>query len=90
MKFNIAREVPCIGPVRVGDVFPAKGGARYKISMWVVIAVNEKGATVLLGLNDNGEVTSACTYAEHVMERRVPIGRVEGLDELEFNVDALP
>lgn len=90
MKFNIARDVPCVGPVRVGDVFPAKGGARYKISVWVVIAINENGGTVLLGLNDKGEVTSASTYAEHVMERRVPIGRVEGLDELEFNVEPLP
>lgn len=90
MKFNISREVPCCGPVRVGDVFPAKGGARKKIAMWVVLAINENGATVLLGLNDAGEVTSASTYAEHVMERRVPIGRVEGLDELEFNVEPLP
>lgn len=90
MKFSINKDVPCFGDARVGDVFPAKGGARKRIAMWVVIAINENGSTVLLGLNDQGEVTSACTYAEHVMERRVPIGRVEGLEELEFNVEPLP
>lgn len=90
MRFRIAKEVPCFGPTRVGDVFPAKGGARHKIAMWVVVAINESGATVLIGLNDKGEITSASTYAEHVMERRVPIGRVEGLEDLEFNVEPLP
>lgn len=71
-------------------MFPAKGGARYKIAMWVVIAITESGGTVLLGLNERGEVTSATTYASHVMERRHLIGRVEGLDELEFNIEVLP
>lgn len=91
MKFNIQPAMKDFyGPVRVGDVFPAKGGARVRIAMWVVLAVNETGGTVLIGLNDKGEVSSATTYASHVMEQRVLIGRVEGLEDMEFNVEPLP
>lgn len=91
MRFNIAKDVPCFGPPRIGDVFPAKGGARRKIACWVVLAINpETGATILIGLNDKGDVTSATTYAAHVMELRTQIGRVEGLEDLEFNVEPLP
>ena len=69
---------------QVGDVFPARGPGVY---CWLVLAVKENGATVVLGLNETGEITSGQTYAPHVMERRERIGFVEGLDGLSLKLE---
>lgn len=80
--------------VRVGNVYPAKGAARKRIAMWVVIAINETRmggqSAHLIGLNDDGVITSTTSYGVHAMQGRDLIGRVEGLEDLEFNVEPAP
>lgn len=93
MKFRIEDKavLPQTPSVRVGNVYPAKGGARAKIAMWVVIGVDEGSQRVhLVGLNDIGEMRSTCSYGIWAMQSRDVIGRVEGLDELEFTVEPTP
>lgn len=91
MKFRFNDEVRerYSKEVRVGDVYPAKGGARRKIAMWVVLNIHN-GMVHLVGLNEEGVMTSTTSYGVHAMEERELIGRVEGLEELEFVVVPVP
>lgn len=92
MKFNTeaapANALECRG-VRVGDVYPCKGGRGYLKKAWVVMSVREDRCTVL-SINEHGEIICGETYGTHAFERRDLIGRVEGLEELIFNIQWEP
>ena len=62
MRFNIeppvARAAAGAFTVKVGDVYPAKGGARRKIAMWIVLSMSPSNRMVhMVGLNEEGEIT---------------------------------
>jgi len=75
--------------LRVGNVYACKGGN--KTRYWIVVGI--AGASVaLIGINTEGIVTSATSYGAHVFNGtssfvpRKVLGRVEGLDELNFDI----
>ena len=97
MKFNIQQPINdrmINGGVRIGDVYPAKGGARRRIALWVVLSItgtDHSGQMVhLLGLNEEGEITSTSSYGLHAMESRERIGYVAGLEDMQFNIEPMP
>lgn len=92
MKFNLPTETPPEPErteVRIGDVFNVKGRgpARY----WLIVALRDR-MCVAMGLDAEGTIVSGTTYGVHVFEgdrpgsKRIKLGRVEGLEELAFDV----
>ena len=80
--------------LRIGNVYPCKGGRRnsrgQKTAYWVVVGLAGSGAQ-LIGIDEEGAVTSAVTYGKHVFScplyaHRHLLGRVEGLHEFKFKV----
>jgi len=92
MKFNTeAAPTGALSPrsVRVGDVYPCKGGRGYLKKAWVVLSVREDRTTVI-SINEEGEIICGETYGTHAFESRDLIGRVEGLEELKFDIQWEP
>ncbi len=92
MKFNVSSETRAQlqREVRVGDVYRAKGGSHNSPYMWVVFAIWQQRTVHMVGLDRSGEVRSTTSYGIHALEGRDLIGRVEGLEEMEFNVEPMP
>ena len=86
MKFNL-KDIPkdrLDGKIKVGDMFPAKGG-RGDTAAWVVAAV--RGDTLHMpGVNTDGDIVSTSSYGAHAMEDRVCIGRCEELINKKFTM----
>ena len=82
-------------PVRVGNVYPVKGGRGLKNGhMQVLIAVTEgnewQGRTCLfLVITKDGKPASVNSYAMHYVEGLMPIGFVAGLDAMTLEVTSL-
>lgn len=74
MKFDLSDipEEQIDQGVKVGDVFPARGGRGNTVA-WVVVAVGENVAH-LLGCNPLGEIVSTSSYNLHALEGRPLIG----------------
>lgn len=91
MKFNIddMGKVRQIGEVQIGDVYPAKGGSRQKIAMWVVVGIRGNMCH-LIGLNNEGEISSTSSYGIWAMERRELIGHCPEVVDLVLTVKPLP
>lgn len=92
MKFNLPTPTPpdaVSTEVRIGDVYNVKG--RGPARCWLIVALRDRMA-ICLGLDAEGCIVSGTTYGVHVFEgdrlgsRRIKLGRVEGLDELSFDV----
>lgn len=90
MKFNISENVQGYAEPQIGDVFAAKGGNWQGTKLWLVVAKKPPNTIVCLGLNREGCIVGAAHYNAHAMEGRAPVGRVEGLEELAFDVEAVP
>jgi hypothetical protein len=58
--------------VKVGDVFPARGGRGGTVA-WVVVSVGDNVAH-LLGCNVAGEIVSTSSYNLHALENRPMLG----------------
>lgn len=92
MKFNLDafKGSGIMEPLQIGDVFPAKGGARTRL--WVVIAIPNGGPdgnmVHALGVDMEGAIVSTTTYARRVFEERDRIGHVD-LSELELRIKPL-
>lgn len=75
--------------VRVGDVYPAKGGNRGAV-YWVVIAVSGDWKSVkVLGIDRGGEIVSVASYNGHSLQDRPKVGFAKGLEDLEFNIEEI-
>lgn len=88
MKFNIELgEYSPEMPVRVGHVYPIKGGygTREK-HMMVLIAITKDQTGLMLVIDRNGNPQGTSSYLVSRLEERMPIGFVHGLSELEFSV----
>ena len=92
MRFNLNDELEdrISDDIRVGDVYPAKGG-RGGAVYWIVVGISgEWKSAKVLGIDKNGEVVTATGYNFHTLQDRPRIGFVKGLEALEFDVEPLP
>lgn len=85
MRIDIRTDVAIPGEgVRVGNVYPTKGGyGARKGHMFVVAAINE-GIATCLTVDKEGNIVGATIYGCHVFEDRTLIAYVEGLEDLEL------
>lgn len=92
MKFNLpdaALAAADADKLRVGNVYPARGGKG--TAFWVVVAITESGASCL-GLDREGNISSTVSYSRYVFEGgqytkgRPCIGFVEGLEGMQLDV----
>jgi hypothetical protein len=65
-----------------GNVYAAKGGRTTRF--WIVLAVN-KNTCPMIGIDAEGNIVSAQTYARYHLEAR-PIAYHVSLDQLVFEV----
>ena len=102
MKFNlpITESLPEVEfrQVQVGDIYPAKGGA--KTRFWIVLAISYRGhlqgeMVHMIGLNSEGEIVATTSYGRHAIEGtpdglfkpRQLLGRVTGMSDLQFDIE---
>lgn len=94
MKFNLPTPLPHPErdeTLRIGNVYACKGGG--KTTFWIVVGLDDRSVN-LLGINRDGVVTSTQNYGRHVFDgpasnlfkKRTLLGRCEGLESLEFDV----
>ncbi len=91
MKFNYQGSLQSAidDEVRVGDVYPAKGGSG-DTAIWVVVATSGDGKSVkVLGVDTYGDIVSATGYNMHSLRSRHKIGFVKELSELAFDIDPI-
>ncbi len=89
MKFNVENipaELMEDAP-RVGDVYPAKGGA--VTSAWIVMAVRNNNAH-LIGVNKEGQITSTTSYGVHTLSSRDRIGFCPELLDMDLTLQIDP
>lgn len=90
MKFNIETRdgKPFIGPPAVGDVYPIRGGRGLRYGyQFIVMGIHEQQRMAYsLTINRDGEIVGVHSVGLHILEEMVPVGRVEGLEQLEFTV----
>lgn len=102
MKFNLPI-VECLPEVefrevQVGDIYPAKGGA--KTRYWIVLALSGResfqGEMVhMIGLNAEGDIVATTSYGRHAIEGtrdglfkpRQLLGRVKDIQDLQFDIE---
>lgn len=92
MKFNIenAPKELLDDDVAVGNVYNSK--CKTITKFWVVVAIRGH-QVIMLGMDDEGNITSSQTYGRHMFEDnqwtrgRKPIGRVVDLPSLEFKIE---
>ena len=69
MKFNLPNPQPLPDTnlkLRVGNVYPAKGG-KGDTKYWVVLAIRND-AVHMIGLDKDGAITKAQSYGAHVFD----------------------
>ena len=92
MKFNTPGKLDEYpqDEILVGDVYPVKGGGKAKTRYWVVVAIAGDWKSVqVLGIDDSGEVVQATSYNTYTLLERQRIGRVEGLEDVCFDIIAI-
>ncbi len=87
MKFDLQNipEEDLDRTLKVGDVYPAKGGRGHTVG-WVVVALKEATAYVL-GFDKDGEITTAQNYAYHSFEGRERLGHCPEITNLCITVE---
>jgi ABC-type lipopolysaccharide export system ATPase subunit len=63
--------------VRVGNIYPAKGGPNGEkggTKFWLVVGLTQTGAHAV-GLNDEGEIVSATSYLKSAFSSRPLLGK---------------
>jgi hypothetical protein len=88
MKFDIKLgEFSPENPVRVGNVYPVKGGYGTRAKhMMVILAFTKDETALLFVLNKDGDPVGITQYAASSMADRMPIGFVHGINEMSFDV----
>lgn len=85
MKIDIQMNEFSIGePVRVGNVYPVKGGRGVREKhLQVLIAMSEdRRESYFLVVNKDGEAVGVNRYGTHYVNDLQPIAFVEGLEDL--------
>lgn len=89
MRVDLSRvPVPVGSEPEVGNLYIAKGG-RGSTAYWLVVARTPSNGCVLLGLDSLGVVVSSANYNSHAVKDRPLVGRVPGLDQLQFLMEVV-
>ncbi len=89
MKFDIKlSEFNPEQPVRIGNVYPVRGGHGVRgRHMIVIMAITKDNTCLCMVIDREGAPVGVSQYGLHAMEDRMPIGFVPGVrDELVFDV----
>ena len=90
MKINVT-DLPTFSQPVVGNVYAISGGYGRKAGhAMVLFAVTEKQSALMLIIDREGNPVGVTSYGLHAIEERAPIAFVRGLDEMEFQMEALP
>jgi len=90
MKINVT-DLPTFSQPVVGNVYACYGGYGRKAGhAMVLLAITASGSALLLVIDKDGNPMGVTSYGLHTMEERAPIAFVRGLDEMEFQMEALP
>ena len=94
MKIDIQTSVPFpqLPPDMVGNVYPVRGGfgARNGHFHVIIVAYNKvQGGCLYSGyctvtVDCEGDIVGANSYAQHYFNNKVPMARVDGLDDLQL------
>lgn len=89
MNFNLEQLNPAYTShvPAIGNVYAAKGGKGTRF--WVVVAM-KKETSYLLGVNEEGKISSSQSYYTDVVGRMPLIGYCPDVDGMEFNVYPVP
>ncbi len=69
-----------ISEVRIGDVYPKKGGIKSKDRYWVVVRITDRGRTAqVFSVHKDGTVENGCCYGVHAFQNMQPIGNCPAL-----------
>jgi len=83
-NLNIQEKGNLLRGPEVGDVFQAKGGKTPRV--YVIIGQREL-SSYYVSLDSKGEICGVGNYYTSVFEERQRIGRVEGLEDLQFDIN---
>lgn len=90
MRINITERPTFSQPV-VGNVYSVNGGYGRKAGhAMVLFAITAKHVALLMIIDNAGDIIGVTSYGIHYFEERVPIAFVPGLDDLVFNMEAIP
>lgn len=90
IEFDTAIQMPQSREEMVGNVYPIRGGFGARNGhMQVVVSYYDKvrgccrySGFATLTIDTEGDIVGASAYGAHYFDNKIPIGRVEGLDEL--------
>lgn len=99
MKIEIDTNIPIPppGPGMVGNVYPVRGGFGARNGhMHVIIAHYDKvqgycrySGYCTITVDCDGEIVGANNYALHYFDSKMPMARVEGLEEIQLIMRSL-
>lgn len=90
MKINVT-DLPTFSQAIVGNVYAISGGYGRKAGhAMILLAITKRESALMLVIDKEGEPTGVTSYSIHSIEERAPIAFVRGLDEMVFDMEALP
>ncbi len=90
MKINVT-DLPTFSQPAEGNVYAISGGYGRKAGhAMVLLAITEKQSALMLIIDREGNPVGVTSYGLHAIEERAPIAYVRGLDDLTFEMEALP
>lgn len=96
MQFAINTTNADPGEVRIGNVYPIRGGyGRRAGHLMILMAITEppnqyQDPSCLMFIIDNkGRPKGVTSYAVHALEERAAVGFVDGLEDLTFEIRSL-
>jgi hypothetical protein len=96
MQFAINTTTAHPGEVRIGNVYPIRGGhGRRAGHLMILMAITEplnsyQSESCLMFIVDNqGRPRGVTSYAIHALEERAVVGFVDGLEDLTFEIRSL-
>jgi hypothetical protein len=90
MKINVT-DLPTFSQPVIGNVYSCNGGYGRKAGhAMVLIAVTAQQSALMLVIDKDGNPVGVTSYGLHAIEERAPIAFVRGLDEMVFQMEALP
>lgn len=90
MKINVT-DLPTFSQPVVGNVYAISGGYGRKAGhAMILLAVTERQSALMLIIDKEGNPVGVTSYGVHAIEERAPIAFVSGLDEMVFDMEALP
>lgn len=90
MKINVT-DLPTFSQPVIGNVYGCNGGYGRKAGhAMVLIAITASQSALMLVIDKDGNPVGVTSYGLHAIEERAPIAFVRGLDEMVFQMEALP